>query len=131
MSRSPAVKEKEVRKVEEPGAADKRFMPAVDILESPTEFVVVLDMPGVPKDGIDVEYKDRVLTVQGRVSARASTDRKSLWREYHEGQYLRTFNVREDIDAEKLSAAYEDGVLTVRLPKRQPAVPRKIEVEIK
>lgn len=130
MSRSPAVKEREVRKVEGSGS-DARFMPAVDILETPTEFGVVLDMPGVPKDGIDVEYRDRVLTIHGRVSGSASKDRKSLWREYHEGHYLRTFKVREDVDAEKLSAAYEDGVLTVRLPKREPAVPRKISVEIK
>ena len=130
MSRSPAVKENELQNVERP-TTETRFLPAVDVFETPTELVAVLDMPGVSRDGIDVEYEDRTLTIQGRVSGSASTDRANLWREYHEGHYFRTFTVRKDIDAEKVSAACEDGVLTVRLPKREAAVPRKISVDVK
>ncbi len=130
MSQSPAVKENELRRVE-PEAIEMRILPAVDVFETPTELVAVLDMPGVSRDGIDVEYEDRTLTIQGRVSGRASTDHVNLWREYHEGHYFRTFNVRQGIDVGKVAAEYEDGVLTVRLPKREAAVPRKISVDVK
>ena len=130
MSPSPAVNENELQKVE-PAATETRILPAVDVFETPTELVAVLDMPGVSRDGIDVEYEDRTLTIQGRVSGSASTDHVNLWREYHKGHYLRTFNVRQGIDVGKVAAAYEDGVLTVRLPKREAAVPRKISVDVK
>ncbi len=130
MSQSPAVKENELQRVE-PEATEMRILPAVDVFETPTELVAVLDMPGVSRDGIDVEYEDRTLTIQGRVSGSASTDHVNLWREYHEGNYFRTLNVRQDIDVGKVAAAYEDGVLTVRLPKREAAVPRKISVDVK
>ena len=130
MSRSPAVKENELQKVER-AATDARVLPAVDVFETPTELVAVLDMPEVPRDGIDVEYEDRILTIQGRVSGSASTDHVNLWREYREGHYFRTFNVRQGIDVGKVAAEYEDGVLTVRLPKSEAAVPRKISVDVK
>ncbi len=130
MSQSPAVKENELQRVE-PEATEMRILPAVDVFETRTELVAVLDMPGVSRDGIDVEYEDRTLTIQGRVSGSASTDHVNLWREYHKGHYFRTFNVRQGIDVGKVAAAYEDGVLTVRLPKREAAVPRKISVDVK
>ena len=130
MSRSPAVKENELQKVER-AATDARVLPAVDVFETPTELVAVLDMPGVSRDGIDVEYEDHCLTIQGRVSGIASTDHVSLWREYHEAHYFRTFNVRQGIDVGKVVAEYEDGVLTVRLPKSEAALPRKISVDVK
>ena len=130
MSESPAVKENELQKVER-AATGVRVLPAVDVFETRTELVAVLDMPGVSRDGIDVEYEDRTLTIQGRVSESASTDRANLWREYHKGHYFQTFNVRQGIDVGKVAAEYEDGVLTVRLPKRESAVPRKISVDVK
>jgi HSP20 family protein len=129
MSRTPAVKENGLQTSER--AAEPRLLPAVDVYETPTELVAQLDMPGLSKDGIDVEYKDRVLTVKGRVKSSEVRGHTNLWREFHEGEYIRTFNVREDLDVGRVAADYEDGVLTVRLPKQEAALARKIAVDVK
>ena len=130
MSRTPAVTEQK-SDVARASTVERRYLPATDILETPTELVAVLEMPGVGKDAIDIEYKDNTLTVEGRLAASTREGSTNLWREYHEGHFIRTFNVQKEIDAEKVSASYEDGVLTIRLPKAEAAIPRKIAVELK
>ena len=129
MSQTPALKENEFETAQR--ATERRLLPAVDVYETPTELVAQLDMPGLSKDAINVEYKDRVLTVNGRVSPSEVRSHKSLWREFHAGQYVRTFNVRQDIDVGSVTADYEDGVLTVHLPKQQAARAHKIAVDAK
>ena len=128
MSQTPAVTEKK-SDLARASTVVRRYLPATDIFETPTELVAVLEMPGVGKDALDVEYKEKILTVEGRVSSSTREGSNNLWREYHEGHFNRTFNVRQEIDAEKVSASYEDGVLTIRLPKAAAAISRKIAIE--
>ena len=108
-----------------------RFMPVVDILETPEEYVVMAEMPGCDPKGIDVQFENGELSIYGRVAPRELPKATWLTREYEVGDYYRTFNVTESIETEKISADYEHGILTLRLPKVETAKPRRIEVRAK
>ena len=108
-----------------------RFIPAVDIYETAEEYVVMAEMPGCDPKGIDVQFENGELTIYGRALPRQVPQTGWLAREFGIGDYHRTFNVTESIETDKISAEYEHGVLTLRLPKVEQAKPRKIEVRTK
>jgi HSP20 family molecular chaperone IbpA len=91
--------------------------------------VVLADMPGVKSDDIDIDFKEGVLTLHGRVERRQTEGTHYALEEYGIGDFHRTFQVSEQIDAGRISAAYKDGVLTLRLPKLERVKPRKIAVQ--
>ncbi|MDR1050852.1 MAG: Hsp20/alpha crystallin family protein [Deltaproteobacteria bacterium] len=110
-------------------SGEPRFSPAVDIWESEEGLTVVADMPGVPPEGLNVDLKDNVLTIFGRV-AEGAKGRKALLSEFEVGDYYRQFALSESIDQERITASIKDGVLTVALPKQAPSQPRKISVVV-
>jgi len=116
----------EARAVETP-----RYVPAVDIYETDEDYVVMAEMPGCDPKGIDVQFDNGELTIYGRVAPRQVPETGWLAREFGIGDYYRTFNVTDSIETEKVSAEYEHGILTLRLPKVEAAKPRKIEVRTK
>lgn len=103
------------------------FTPAVDIYESPHELVLLADMPGVKKDGVEIDIKDDTLTIMGKVDD-VSNHGELILAEYQAGNYFRTFRLTEVIDQGKIVASMSDGVLRLTMPKVAKAVPRKIPV---
>ncbi len=102
------------------------YEPPVDIYESKDALYLVADMPGVGPDGVEVDLKDGVLTIQGH---QGEVDEGTVsYREYYPGNYFRRFALSETIDQERIQATMKDGVLKLVLPKIPKAVPRKIEV---
>lgn len=91
------------------------YRPAVDVLEGPEGLKLVVDMPGVAPEQIEIRAEQRVLTVQG-----ARTDRPIGWR--------RAFTLPPTIDAQRIEARTENGVLFLTLPIAESAKPRRIEV---
>lgn len=106
------------------------FAPHVDIVERKDELVLRADMPGVCGESIDIEFKEGALSVRGHVAPREPEGRQYLLREYGVGDFYRTFQVSETVDAENISAEYHDGVLELHLPKVAPPQPRKISVKV-
>jgi HSP20 family protein len=104
-----------------------RFSPLVDIWENSEGLTVVADMPGVTAEGLNVDLRENVLTIYGKVLPEAG-GRKMLSREYEVGDFYRQFSLSEHIDQERITASMKDGVLTLTLPKLAPAQPRKITV---
>lgn len=109
----------------------RTFSPSVDIVETQDELVVHADMPGVGGENIDIHFEAGELLLHGRVKDRAPEHAKPLAREYGVGDFYRVFTISEEVDAEKISAEYRNGVLTLRLPKLEAAKPRKIQVVAK
>jgi len=97
-----------------------RMTPAVDIYETADELVLTADMPGVAKEGLQLEVSRGVLTLEGEIQAADNERQRS---------YYRQFTLSERIDADSGDAALKDGVLTLRLPKSEAAKPKKIEVK--
>jgi HSP20 family protein len=105
------------------------YRPNVDILEMADELVVLADVPGATGDDIDVDFEDGTLAIHAKVEPRQDEDTEYLVHEYGVGDYYRTFQVSEAVDAAKITAEYADGVLTLHLPKAESTRPRKIEVK--
>jgi HSP20 family protein len=97
-----------------------RMTPAVDIYETANELVLTADLPGVAKEGLQLEVSRGVLTLEGEIQAADNQKQRS---------YYRQFTLSERIDADAGDAALKDGVLTLRLPKSEAARPKKIEVK--
>lgn len=104
------------------------FRPNCDIVEREDELLVLADVPGARGDQIDVKFEDGALTIHAPVERRQAPDTEYLLCEYGVGDYWRTFQVSEVVDASKISAEYANGVLTLHLPKAEAVKPRKIAV---
>ncbi|MEW6266879.1 MAG: Hsp20/alpha crystallin family protein [Thermodesulfobacteriota bacterium] len=105
------------------------FVPAVDIYESEESMTLLADMPGVDKSDLSLDLKEDTLSIRGRVTRSNPEGRRSLYREYEEGDYFREFTLSEQIDQNKITATLKDGVLNLFLPKVEKAKPRRIEIK--
>jgi HSP20 family protein len=102
------------------------FVPAADIYETPEALSVILEMPGVEKNNVDIQVKDDVLRVEGRLDLSKYQGLQPLYIEYNIGHYARTFQLSNKIDQDKITAEMKDGVLSLLLPKAEEAKPRTI-----
>ncbi len=103
------------------------FTPAVDICETETDLLVVVDMPGVSGDKVEIDLKDNILSLTGKME-NTTPEGNELLREYREGNYYRTFRITDTVDQQKIGASMSDGVLTLKLPKAEKAAPRNIPI---
>jgi len=111
---------------EETRSTGRNLIPTVDIFESEEALTLVADMPGVDKDGLDINLEKGVLTIKGNVNLE---DRGNpLMREFSYAGYYRQFKLSEHIDAEKTNAQLTNGVLTLNIPKAESAKPKRIEI---
>jgi HSP20 family protein len=105
--------------------------PAADVLETETGFKVVLDLPGLDPKALAIQVENDVLSVQAERSQPANGDATLHRSERAFGTFQRSFSLPKSVDASRVSARYEHGVLTVELPKREEAKPRTIQVSVK
>lgn len=106
--------------------------PAVDVLEHDAAFLVQLDMPGASNDTIDLRFEHGHLTIQAEVEGakdERNDRRQALVREFRPVAYRRAFKIGENVDVDAITAEYEQGVLTITLPKTGKARPRTIAVK--
>ena len=110
-------------------SADTGWVPAMDIVENENAFVATADLPGLTKDDIDLSLEDGVLTVSGERRFEHSEGEGKFRRiERSYGRFTRSFTVPQGIDQEKLKAEFDNGVLTLTLPKSEIAKSRKISI---
>lgn len=105
------------------------WVPAVDIHEEASRFVLTADVPGVGRENIDITLEDGVLTVKGERSAEQNANNEGYRRrERLHGTFLRQFTLPDTVDAEHISATVKDGVLVIEIPRLDKPQPRKITV---
>lgn len=115
----------------EDGVQARPWVPAVDILETENELVLRADVPGVELKDIDIQFENGTLTVKGERKFEKEEKNKGFHRiERSYGSFARYFTVPDTVDPEHVRAAYEAGVLTITLPKKEIAKPRTIKVQI-
>ncbi|MEW6666217.1 MAG: Hsp20/alpha crystallin family protein [Thermodesulfobacteriota bacterium] len=105
------------------------FSPAIDIFETERDITLLADMPGVKADRLSIDLKDSVLSLSGDVDEPEGPSEVDLLREYRTGRYFREFSLSQVVDQSKIEAHLKDGVLHLRLPKVEKAMPRKIPVK--
>ena len=119
---------REVEKKPESTVPARRFVPVTDIFETNDALKVILEMPGVDKESVDVRVENDVLTIEGQVDFTKYQGLAPLYTEYNVGNYARSFELSSKIDQERITADLKDGVITLILPKAEKAKPRKIMV---
>lgn len=103
--------------------------PAVDIYETDEAIVIKAELPGVDKEHISIDLKDRVLTMRGERSEEKEVKEEKFYRkERVYGKFQRSFNLPDNCDAEKISAGFSDGVLKIEIPKPEQEKPKQITV---
>jgi HSP20 family protein len=103
---------------------------ALDVAETGDAFVVKASLPGMNPDDLDVTYNNNVLTIHGEVKEEHESDeRRYHLRERRYGSFSRSISLPSTINADAIDASYQDGVLTLTLPKVEEAKPRRITVQ--
>ena len=102
--------------------------PAVDVFEDASGITLLADMPGVPRDQLDLKIEGDALLIEGAVQQPTPDGLEAVYAEVRVPRYRRSFTLSRELDTARIDANLKDGVLTVRIPKQAHAQPRRIAV---
>jgi HSP20 family molecular chaperone IbpA len=119
---------REVDQPQESTSSSISFLPVTDIFETSEALRLVLEVPGVSKDSVEVGVENNVLTITGRIDFSNYEGLQPLYTEYNIGHYSRSFRLSNEIEQQGITAELNDGVMTLVLPKAEKAKPRKIRI---
>jgi HSP20 family protein len=107
---------------------DQPMRPAVDIFEDDTGITVHADMPGVSRDRLDIHVDNDTLSIEGRAEIPMPEGMEALHADIRSTRYQRSFTLSSELEGDKVEASLKDGILTLRIPRREEHKPRRIEV---
>jgi HSP20 family protein len=111
--------------------AVRRWIPAMDLVETQDEFVLRADLPGMSENDVKVELEDNVLTIAGERKAEHEQRKEGYYRiERSSGHFSRSLTLPDGVDPEAVRARFDDGVLEVRIPKPEQRKPRKVAIQV-
>ena len=111
------------------GSTARRWIPAMDLVETEDHLVLRGDLPGMTEDDVDIEIKDNVLTVSGERKSESEDKREGYHRvERSFGSFSRSLTLPQGIDPERVDAKFENGVLEVQIPKPAEAKPTRVQI---
>jgi HSP20 family protein len=109
----------------------RRWIPAMDLVETEHEFVLRADLPGLSEGDVSIELEDNVLTVAGERKSEREERKEGYYRvERASGAFSRTLTLPEGVDPESVKASFDRGVLEVRIPKPEQRKPRKVAISV-
>ncbi|MDW3683801.1 Hsp20/alpha crystallin family protein [Cupriavidus sp. CV2] len=119
-----------VTKQADAGSAEAALMPPVNVYEDAAGITLYADLPGVPKDKLVVQVEGDILTIKGEVVLDQPEGMEASYVEVSLPRYRRVFTLSKELDAEKVVAEFNHGVLKLRIPKAEYAQPSRIEVKV-
>ena len=112
-------------------AGVRRWIPAMDLVETDNDFVLRADLPGVAEGDVNIELEDNVLTVSGERKSEHEERKEGYYRvERASGSFSRSLTLPEGVDADAIKASFEKGVLEIRIPKPEERKPRKVAISV-
>ena len=111
-------------------AREATLMPPVDVIEDANGITLFADLPGVPKDKLHLHVETDTLTIEGEVGLAIPEGMEATHAEVALPRYRRVFTLSKELDPDKVSAEFNQGVLKLRIPKAEHAQPRRIQVRI-
>jgi HSP20 family protein len=113
----------------QPVNSSQRWAPAMDLVEADDHFVLKADLPGLGDDDVNIEVQDGTLTISGERKSETEKREKGWYRvERSFGRFSRSLSLPEGVDADRIEASFDKGVLEVRIPKPEERKPRRIEI---
>lgn len=111
------------------GGGAQRWIPPMDLTEAESEYVLRADLPGLTQEDIDIQVKDDVLTISGERKSEHHDNGEGFYRvERSFGRFNRSLDLPAGVDAASVSAAFDNGVLEVRIPKPEERQPTKVQI---
>jgi HSP20 family protein len=111
------------------GRTLQNWVPALDVWETDEDVVYAFDLPGIPKDAIDIEFDEGALTVSAKRERKHEVKEDNFYRyERRFGTFQRTVGLPQGVDESAIRAEFDDGVLEIHVQKPQQAKPRRIEI---
>jgi HSP20 family molecular chaperone IbpA len=111
-------------------AGEGALRPPVDVLEDAAGITLLADLPGVPKDKLQVRVEGDQLTIEGEMALALAPGMEPTHAEVSRSRYHRAFTLSKELDAEHVSAELSHGVLRLRIPKAPHAQPRRVQVQV-
>jgi HSP20 family protein len=113
------------------GSTLRRWIPAMDLVETDGDFVLRADLPGVDEKDVSIELEDRVLTISGERKAEHEERKEGFYRvERSSGSFTRTLTLPEGVDPASIKANFDKGVLEVRIPKPEEKKPHRVSISV-
>ena len=108
------------------------FAPKVDIKEVDDHYEITAELPGIPRENIQVHVKDGILTLEAEHSQEEKEEKEGrvIRQERRYGKFMRSFNLGGEVQEEDIKASFKDGVLTLEAPKAKEKVPERRRIEI-
>jgi HSP20 family protein len=111
------------------GAAARRWIPAMDLIETGEHYVLRADLPGLSDDDVNIQLEDRVLTISGERKAEHENHQEGYYRlERAFGSFSRSLTLPDGVDPEGVHAHFDRGVLEIRIPKPEQKKPRQVQI---
>jgi HSP20 family molecular chaperone IbpA len=104
-------------------------IPRVDVYEDASGITLLADLPGVPRDKLELKVEGDTLLVEGTVQPQTPEGLEAVYAEVRVPRYRRSFTLSRELDSQRIDANLKDGVLTLRIPKAEHAQPRRITVQ--
>jgi HSP20 family protein len=109
--------------------SQRAVLPRVDVFEDASGITLLADLPGVPKDRLEIKVEGDTLWIEGSVQPMTPEGLEAVYAEVRVPRFRRHFTLSRELDAAKVNANLKDGVLTLRIPKQEHAQPRRISVQ--
>jgi HSP20 family molecular chaperone IbpA len=129
MTETKDVSKQQARAAQDVKQQEQAILPAVDIFENESGITVQADMPGVSRDRLDVHIDSDTLVIEGLAEIPMPEGMDAIYADIRSKRYQRSFSLSRELDTEGIEAGLKDGVLTLRIPKREEHRPRRIEVQ--
>ena len=115
-----------------PSAApdERALVPRVDVFEDDAGITLLADLPGVPREQLELKVDGDTLSIEGTLGQFAPEGLEPVYAEVRVGRYRRAFTLSRELDPARIEANLKDGVLNLRIPKQAHAQPRRIEVQV-
>jgi HSP20 family protein len=113
------------------GSTTRRWIPAMDLVETEDDFVLKADLPGLKEEDVNIEVEENVLTVSGERKSEHEDKREGYVRvERSYGSFRRSLTLPKGVDAEAVTANFDNGVLEVHIPKPEERKPRRVAIQV-
>lgn len=130
MSENTAMQTPEASEMQRARAAEPALLPPVDIYEDATGIVLKADLPGVSRERLLVQVDKDTLVIEGEAAIEMPGDMEALYADLRTTQFRRSFTLSRELQVDQIDAQMQEGVLTLKVPKRAELQPRKIQINV-
>jgi HSP20 family molecular chaperone IbpA len=128
MSNTNELTQRDVQTRKHRESPQRSIRPEVDIFEDETGIMLKADLPGVTKQGLDIQVDNETLSIDGKAQIEMPEATQAVYADVRATRYQRSFSLSSELDGDRAEASLTDGVLSLRIPKREQFQPRKIEI---